>query len=47
MSWGFPGLLKSRSGMDVVPTDGDLSGLCFGATSLLVPGIFKFKALIT
>ena len=27
--------------------DGNLSGLCLGATSLSVPETFKFKVLIT
>ena len=43
MSWDLPGVLKSRSGMDMVPTDGNLSYLCLGATPLLVPETFKFK----
>ena len=29
------------------PTDGNLTGLCLGATSLLVPETFEFKVLVT
>ena len=29
------------------PTDGNLSGLSLGATSLLVPETFEFKVLVT
>ena len=43
MPWGFPAMLKSRSGIDMVSRDGDLSYLCLLATFLLVPETFKFK----
>ena len=43
MSWGCPDMFKSRSGMDVVSKYENLSYLCLGTTSLLVPEIFTFK----
>ena len=43
MSWGYPDMLKRGVTCLWSPKDGNLSYLCLGTTSLLVPETFKFK----
>ena len=43
MSWDCPGILKVVAAWMWSPTDRNLSYLCLGITSLLVPETFKSK----
>ena len=46
MSWVYPGMFKSTSSMEMV-SKWNLSGLCLGATFLLVPERFKSFDYVT
>ena len=43
MSWGWPGMLKSSSSIDVVFNRWESIIFCLGTTSLLAPETSKFK----